>query len=222
MKNIVTFLFLFFCAQIFAQEKISYSIKHHDEFTMQSGEPDVKAWDFKLDIALISDNTFQACYSKVLTECLFNIKGFRKRKIVPELEPVCFTYQLSDENEITILDKKEVLEQLKAVIEMPLEGMKKKEQKELKSELDYYLEDEEFLDEELMRELVLIHEFDGYQLNVGVEKVLEIDGEEVDFSKLSSEEKSFLEAMIENPVKSIWRNSNAFTTQEISKSLWKD
>jgi hypothetical protein len=148
-----------------------FQINHYDYFTYRNSKPNEKAWSFNLNIENVSPNIYKATYSKVLTECLYLLNTFRKENIKFDLLPIGFTYKI-DQNTLSVVDKKDVVNQLKMLIEMN-HHTDKNIQKELENELAFYIEYEDTLDKYLLRELELLHEFDNSQIPIDELKTID-------------------------------------------------
>lgn len=147
---------------------VEYEIIHAHYFSYKGSKPTEKKWSFNLKIQQNGANTFKVYYSKVLTECLFNLNRFRAQKILYPLPPPDFTYQFQEGN-LTIVEKKAVLIQLNYLKSIDNQQVRKEVAQEFQQELDYLLDDEAVLNEELLREIRFIHELGTIPIELGTQ-----------------------------------------------------
>ncbi|MEM7103378.1 MAG: hypothetical protein AAF502_09635 [Bacteroidota bacterium] len=178
---------------------ITFTVIYFDSFTFKDGEPKEKGHEFDITIKPVGLSSYKACYNDIITECMPGLEVFRTEEIYFEIQPVsaCFTYTVNEENEIAITDKQEIKDQMNAMIETGIPEKNKKELKRYIEEFEYYLEYEEELDAELVKQVSLIHEMDGYDIPVGKSGSIdhEKDTEEIDTEGLAPDEKAFLESI---------------------------
>lgn len=225
MKKQLILLSFLFTISLNAQNDMEYpgdpvrlQIKHYDYFNFKGDEPNEKRWSFELSIKQIGPEEFEACYSRELVSCLYNLGLFRENKVAIGNANLCFKYQLLDDNEILITDKSAVITELKNIITSGIPGLKKKTAKSLLEEIDYLLEDEAFLNEELCREIALIHEYDFYEIPIGISGFIPNDNEEeeIDMSKLDIDEQKFLNQLNWDSFKQI----EVYKTESLNESLF--
>lgn len=182
-------------------KKIEYEITHYQYFRFKNSVPDEKRWSFSLKIHSNEKPLFTAFYSKGITECFFHLNSFRKAKIGLDLAPPHFTYQIV-ENDCRIVEKKAVLTQLKSLQSLENQSLSETLKKELQAELKGLLEDEDELDNELLREIRLIHELEKVPIELGSPQIFShqiynapMDSVKLEDERLAGDEKAFLKQM---------------------------
>ena len=169
-----------------------FEVKHYDYFTFEDSEPREKGWEFNLEVTLTGVDTFQACYQQELVDCLYHCEDLRKTGIRLNTGGICFTYTKMGDNTIQVLDKKEVLDYLNQLSKYRSSSLKRKQTKQTLRHIRDYLADEAWLDQELSRELKVIHEYDDREIPIGVAGLLEEEEEKMNLNELTEEEIQFM------------------------------
>lgn len=202
--------------EIYDQNTASYKVKHYSFFSSKRNVPKIHEWSFSLNVKREGQNEYVACYSKELVNCLFLIAPLSKPEMSLNKGGCCIKYKITTSNNIKITDKKEVVEYLKTLKEHVSASIPKDQSEEILSNIDYYLEDDERLDEDLSREIRLIHEYENISIPIGVSGAIKENKEDFDINRLKADEKDFL-ARID------WRNLRnieLYRTQEIDESTF--
>jgi len=200
-----------------SEEISTYEIKHFDFFSFMKSEPNQKEWGFELKIKQIEGDKFEACFSKELVDCLFHLNELRKENIKLNENGVCFYYTVNNDNSINVTDRDEVVDYLKNLKKFQSSDYKKKKLKEILDNVDFYLKYDDELDNDLTREIKLIHEYENVNIPIGISGTVDEDEEEINFEELEDDEIDFLE-------KINWETINrieVYQTPEISTSEFR-
>ena len=199
-------------------EEISiYAVKHFDFFSFLKSEPNQKEWDFELSIKQIEENKFEACYSKELVNCLFHLNELRDEGISINEKGICFNYYLADDNSIKGIEKQEIVEYLEHLKQFQSSDYKKKKLKGILDNVDFYLKYEDELDKDLIREIKLIHEYEFWDIPIGVLGTIDEGEEEINFEELEDDEIDFLERINWERINRI----DLYQTPKISESEFR-
>lgn len=146
-------------------KKREYEITHYEYFRFENSVPNEKRWSFHLKIHSLGKSRFRVFYSKGLLECFVQLNRFRNERMGLDWEPPHFTYQIG-KNDCRIVEKKAVLTQLKLLQSLENQFLSVTFQKEFQEELRGLLEEEDELDNALLKEIRLIHELESVPIKL--------------------------------------------------------
>lgn len=156
-----------------------YNIKHQDYFSFKTSEPNEKVCHFNMTIQHQYRKTYKATYSKSITYCFYLLDVFRREKITFDVSCASFTY-VAGRNGIKIKDRTEIINQLQEInllLDKNYKGHLYFEN--LINWIEEFIEDEKFLDTQLLREISLIYEFENKEILIGVSEIINEEDDEI-------------------------------------------